>query len=47
MSMSEMISYLIKRYGVSYRIAEDALRDNDWDLMMAAGDVRDELAAEV
>lgn len=27
--------------------AENALRDNDWDLMMAAGDIRDELSAEV
>lgn len=47
MSKQEMINYLMQRYGVSYRVADDALRDNDWDLMMAAGDIRDELAAEV
>lgn len=47
MSKQEMIQYLMKRYSVSYRIAQDALSDNDWDLMMAAGDIRDELDAEV
>ena len=47
MTREQMISYLMTRYGVSYRIAQDALCDNDWDLMMAAGDIRDELDAEV
>lgn len=47
MTKAEMIQYLMSRYQVSYRIAQDALSDNDWDLMMAAGDIRDELNAEV
>ncbi|HBM3165703.1 TPA: hypothetical protein QH890_001628 [Klebsiella oxytoca] len=47
MNKQELISLLMNRYNVSWRIAEDALRDNDWDLMMAAGDIRDELASEV
>lgn len=47
MSKQDKVSYLMQRYNVSYRVAEDALRDNDWDLMMAAGDIRDELSAEV
>lgn len=47
MSKQELIGFLMNRYNVSWRVAEDALRDNDWDLMMAAGDIRDELAAEV
>ncbi|WII49291.1 hypothetical protein [Klebsiella pneumoniae] len=47
MTKTEMIQYLMGRYQVSYRIAQDALSDNDWDLMMAAGDIRDELNAEV
>lgn len=47
MSKQEMVSYLMKKYSVSYRIADDALRDNDWDLMMASGDIRDEISAEV
>lgn len=47
MSKPEKIEYLMKKYGVSYRLADDALRDNDWDLMMAEGDIRDDLDAEV
>lgn len=47
MSKLDMIQYLMRRYSVSFRVAQDALSDNDWDLMMAAGDIRDELDAEV
>lgn len=47
MTKAQMIQYIMQRYSVSYRIAQDALSDNDWDLMMAAGDIRDELDAEV
>lgn len=47
MSKEEMIRFLMKKYGVSYRIADEACRDNDWDLMLASGDIRDELSAEV
>lgn len=43
MTKAEIIEYLIRRYGISYRVAQDALSDNDWDLMMAAGDIRDDL----
>nr|CDS55690.1 conserved hypothetical protein [Serratia symbiotica]CDS57787.1 conserved hypothetical protein [Serratia symbiotica] len=47
MNKTELIQYLMRMYKISWRVAEDALRDNDWDLMMAAGDIRDELNAEV
>jgi len=45
MSKYEMIKYLMDRYNVTYVTAEDALRGNDWVLMMASGDLRDEMNA--
>lgn len=45
MTKLEMTNYLMQRYAVSFNVAYDALRNNDWDLMMAAGNIRDELAA--
>lgn len=44
---TEIIQCLMRMYKISCRVAEDVMRDNDWDLMMAAGDIRDELNAEV
>lgn len=46
MSKNDMTSYLMTRYSVSFDVAFDTLRNNDWNLMMAAGDIRDELSAK-
>ncbi|EHO2418562.1 hypothetical protein ABK178_004838 [Salmonella enterica subsp. enterica serovar Brandenburg] len=45
MGRNEVIQYLMDSYNVSFDVAHRALRDNQWDLMMAAGDIRDGLCS--
>lgn len=46
MTKQQMTQHLMQRYDVSFEVASDALRANDWDLMMAGGEIRDNQAAE-
>lgn len=43
MSKSDMIQYLMTRYNVSFNTAFDALTSNGYNLMLAAGDIRDSI----
>lgn len=44
MSKQQQIKYLMKRYALSFETAYKKLSINGWNLMMAAGEVRDELS---
>lgn len=41
MKFYEKVNYLIDAYGITWQLAYKALAENDDDLMMAAGDIRD------
>ena len=41
MKFYEKLHYLIEAYGVTWQLAYKALAENDGDLMMAGGDIRD------
>lgn len=44
MSKQQQIKYLMKRYAIPFETAYEKSSVNDWDLMMAAGEIRDELS---
>lgn len=46
MTNFEMIKYLVEKYNVPYAVAHEAVRNNDGDLMMAGGEIRDRLEGQ-
>ena len=44
MSKQQQINYLMERYALTFEVAYEKLSVNGWNLIMAAGEIRDELS---